>query len=959
MSFFKVIFSKTGSKVWFFVTTSILVLLIVVTSLASTIFYELFCTLWGRERMITKDGTQQIFIADFDTKEEARLNGERVNERITEEGFVLLKNDSNTLPLPKGAKISVFGKNSVNLVYGGSGSGAGSGEFTKTIFESLTAAGFSYNPTLKSFYESSDSGSGRSSNPAMENDGSISLKVGETPQSSYTQSVKNSYRDYDDAALIVLSRIGGEGWDLPRKMVDKNGNLVEGARDANDHYLQLDQNETDLIKAVCDEFEKVIVIINSSSPIELGFLDDPEHYAYHENIGAAIWIGAPGDTGIMSLGRILNGDVNPSGRIPDTYARDFKKDPTWFNFGNNLIPNGQDYLSVKDKKTTYIYSYVDYEEGIYVGYRYYETRGFTDGETWYNENVVFPFGYGLSYTTFSQEIANKQTLQNTTITADKKIQVNVKVTNTGSVAGKDVVQLYVTPPYIEGGIEKSHVVLAGFAKTGIIQPGASETVTVEIDPYYFASYDYNDKNQNGFKGYELESGKYIIRLCANAHEQIDSFEATVQEPGIKYETDPVTGYSVVNRFDDIDDELGSILSRTDWKGTFPATRTTQERELDALTNQKINSIATNNPFQTNEFPIIGEENDVTLRDLVGKDYDDPLWDELLNRLKVNDMINLFNNGAFQTAAIMEIGKPRTNDADGPAGFVNFMSDPSVGAVYGTSHYACEPIMAATWNVDLLFDFGEAIGNEALIGDERGDGTPYSGWYAPGINLHRSPFGGRAGEYFSEDSFLSGMLAAYEIQGAMSKGVYTQVKHFAVNEQETSRRGICTWLDEQTLREIYLRPFEMAVKIGKTRGMMSSFNRIGAKWTGGDYRLLTEVLRNEWGFRGMVICDFNTGSHMDSRQMAYAGGDLNLQTFNQEWKPKISNPTDMTILRERVKNILYTVCNSNAMNSEVLGYKPPVWMVLMFIIDAVVVAGLGLWGFFAIRKAYKAQKQKTS
>ncbi|NLC17242.1 MAG: beta-glucosidase, partial [Clostridiales bacterium] len=651
--------------------------------------------------------------------------------------------------------------------------------------------------------------------------------------------------------------------------------------------------------------------------------------------------------------------VNPSGRIPDTYARDFKKAPTWFNFGNNLIPNGQDYLSVQDKKSTYIYSFVDYEEGIYVGYRYYETRGFTDVETWYNENVVFPFGYGLSYTTFSQEITNKQALQNTIITADKTIIVNVKVTNTGSVAGKDVVQLYVTPPYIEGGIEKSHVVLAGFAKTGIIQPGASETVTVEIDPYYFASYDYNDKNQNGFKGYELESGKYIIRLCANAHEQIDSFEATVQEPGIKYETDPVTGYSVVNRFDDIDDELGSILSRTDWGGTFPATRTTQERELDALTNQKINSIATNNPFQTNEFPIIGEENDVTLRDLVGKDYDDPLWDKLLNRLKVNDMINLFNNGAFQTAAIMEIGKPRTNDADGPAGFVNFMSDPSVGAVYGTSHYACEPIMAATWNVDLLFDFGEAIGNEALIGDERGDGTPYSGWYAPGINLHRSPFGGRAGEYFSEDSFLSGMLAAYEIQGAMSKGVYTQVKHFAVNEQETSRRGICTWLDEQTLREIYLRPFEMAVKIGKTRGMMSSFNRIGAKWTGGDYRLLTEVLRNEWGFRGMVICDFNTGSHMDSRQMAYAGGDLNLQTFNQEWKPKKSDPTDMTILRERVKNILYTVCNSNAMNSEVLGYKPPVWMVLMFIIDAVVVAGLGLWGFFAIRKAYKAQKQKTS
>jgi beta-glucosidase len=305
---------------------------------------------------------------------------------------------------------------------------------------------------------------------------------------------------------------------------------------------------------------------------------------------------------------------------------------------------------------------------------------------------------------------------------------------------------------------------------------------------------------------------------------------------------------------------------------------------------------------------------------------------------------------------MSILKPLTIDADGPAGIVNFMAaDLPTVPVYETSHYACEPLIAATRNVDLAFAFGEAVGNEGLIGNERGDGTPYSGWYAPGVNIHRSQFGGRTGEYFSEDGFLTGMLAAYQIQGAKSKGVYTQVKHFAVNEQETSRAGVCTWLNEQALREIYLRPFEMAVKIGKTTGMMSSFNRIGTKWAGGDYRLLTTVLRGEWGFRGMVISDFNTGSHMNSKQMAYAGGDLNLQTALQEWNASKSNPTDLAVLRQCAKNVLYTVVNSNAMNDELLGYLLPWWVIIMLIIVGVIAAGLAVWGVFAVRKSVKKQR----
>lgn len=959
MASFKQVFHTRHSKVWIIVTTILTVLLITVNILSLTMFYDLFSNLLGKERRITADGIEQIYYTDFESKADARANGEYVNELINEEGIVMLKNNANTLPLPQNAKISVFGKNSVKLVYGGSGSAAGSGEYTKTIFESLEAAGFAYNPQLRGFYESSDSGSGRPSNPRMENDGSISLTTGETPWTMYSQEVKDSFAEYADAALIVISRIGGEGWDLPRQMVDKNGNLVDGARQADDHYLQLDQNETILIREVAQAFNKVIIIINSSAPIETGFLDDITHYAYHANIDAALWIGAPGDTGIMALGRILKGTVNPSGKLPDTYVRNYKMDPSWQNFGNYLQPNGQMYTNIPDKISNYAYAFVDYEEGIYVGYRYYETRGFTDGEAWYDNHVVYPFGYGLSYTTFSQQITNKGALNGSNISKDGTITVNVKVTNTGTVAGRDTIQIYVTAPYSSGKIEKSHVTLVGFAKTDILNPGEQVTIAVKINPYDFASYDFNDKNNNGFNGYELDGGVYAFKLSKNAHEVLDTFNMNVAASGIKYANDLETNTPVVNRFSDADDELTVTLSRADWQGTFPSPRTAAEKVMNALTNAGINSVSTNNPNVYSEFPILGEENEVHMRMLIGKSYNDPLWDQLLNRITADELINLFNKGAFQSIDILSIGKPRTTDADGPSGFVNFMSNPETGAVYGTSHYAGEPIMAATFNKQLLYQLGVAVGDEALIGDERGDGAPYSGWYAPGMNIHRSPFGGRVGEYYSEDPFLSGILGSAQIQGVMSKGVYTMVKHFAVNEQETNRSGITTWLNEQTLREIYLKPFEYAVKVGKTTGMMSSFNRIGTVWAGGDYRLLTEVLRDEWGFTGTVISDFNTGGHMNSKQMAYAGGDLNLQNFGQEWNARKSNASDMTILRMAAKNVLYTVVNSNAMNTEVVGYRLPIWVELMYGGDAIIGTSLATWGFFAIRKSIKKSKKVSA
>lgn len=961
MGIIKAIFANRHSRIWFIVTVSMVTLLTVLSILMTTVFYSLIAILWGDMRRITGDGDgtgEKIYTADFATKNEARLNAESVNEDICEEGFVLLKNENNVLPLETSAqgkkRISVFGKNSVNLVHGATGSGGGSGEYHKSIYNSLEAANYEYNNTLKLFYENNDPVTG--SGPARPTQGlddqdkvpdTEAYATRETPQTLYTADIRSSYAAHNDAAVIVITRVGGESRDLPRVM----GNTV-GAADPNDHYLQLDKNETDLITAVTASFDKVILVINSATTMELGAVKD------NPFVDACIWVGAPGDTGIMALGAILNGKVNPSGRTVDTWARDFKKDPTWQNFASTH--GGGRYIGSTGDSAR-IGAYVDYEEGIYMGYRYYETRGAAEGGTWYGDNVVYPFGYGMSYASFTQSIANKPASA-VAVTAAGKISVKVNVSNTHPTrAGKDAVQIYVTQPYAQNGstLEKSHVVLAGFAKTPEIPAGGTETVTIDINPYDFASWDSNLTHADGTTkgGYVLEAGNYEIKLMKNSHELIDSFTANVAST-IKYEKDPVTSEVIKNRFDDADDELVQKLSRSNFAGTFPAPRTNAEKALREEVKARIVSSETNNTFSTTEMPIQGAAITLTFSDMVGKPYIHDDWDKLIDQITTDQMIDLVSNGAFKTALIESIGKPLTIDADGPAGFANFMAGSATTPIYEVSHYACEPIMAATFSEKLLYKYGEAVGNEALVGNARGDKTPYSGWYAPGMNLHRSPFGGRAGEYYSEDPFLSGMLGSSVIQGAKSKGVYTQVKHFAVNEQETDRIGVCTWLTEQTLREIYLKPFELAVKEGKSTGMMSSFNRIGAMWTGGDYRLLTDVLRTEWGFQGMVICDFNTGAHMNARQMHYAGGDLNLQSGLQAWSPRKSNATDIAILRKCSKNILYTVANSNAMNDEIIGYMPPIWVIILIVVDSVALVGFAVWGFFAVRGALKKKKASS-
>ena len=923
-------------------------------------------TLFGSQRPIYSDEVTSVYPTQKATnKAEAFANAQEVNLKLAEEGFVLLKNENATLPLNKGARISVFSKNSVNLSYGGSGSGGFDTSNNKNLYESLNDAGFVINPTLKNFYESSQSGPVRTANSSdLDNGDNQKIATAETPQSKYTDAVKNSYADYSDAALVVITRIGGEGFDLPRYQGDS-----EGAVSPDSHYLELDQNEIDLLTAVTDgTFKRVVVVFNTPSSFEATFLKDSAYAAFADKIDAAVWIGFTGSNGITALGEILNGDVNPSGRLVDTWAADFTKNPSFVNFGTGCLPD------TTDKYDGGMYYSVDYEEGIYVGYRYYETRGETDGEDWYNANVVYPFGYGLSYTTFDWTVGDASASE---IALGTTITVPVTVKNTGSVAGKEVVQLYVSAPYTLGGIEKAHKVLVGFAKTKLLQPGESETVTVSFDPYSAASYDYRDANSNGFSGYELEAGEYTLYVSRNAHESEKAIALNLAAD-VQIGTDPTTDSEVVNRYTDSEDfldsdwQLDTMLSRADWEGTWPTPQTAQQHAGTDRLYEEIRSEEHNNPtdFDSEEYPWFGEEPTLTLRDLLPSaeaegyepvvSYDDERWEELMMGCDEEEMIALINNGAYHTLAMESVGLPATIHGDGPSGFTCFMSKEQVN---GTCQYVSEPVMASTWNINLMNELGEAIGEEGTIGD-KATGQPYSSIYAPGVNIHRSPFGGRCSEYFSEDPFISGMMGAAEVQGIQSRGVLPTVKHFVANEQETHRSigGDLSWLSEQALREIYLKPFEYTVKLGETRGIMTSFNRIGTRWTGGDYRLLTEILRNEWGFNGLVICDFNTiPQYMIPRMMFYAGGSLDLATQQSAmWTDcDTSDAGDAIVLMRAVKDVMYALVNSNAMNAEVIGYNPPIWQEYLHWINIGAFTLVGVWLVLAIVRTVRCNKRQKA
>ncbi len=996
------LWKSIGSRVWMIVTAVVLVFFIVLNSLAFTLLYELFNTVMpgGGPKNVYAPGDEPAYTTTYTSKSEVYNAARDMNQRIVEEGAVLLKNEGNALPLAKGAKISVFGKNSVNLAFGGSGSGGANTDNATDLYTGLKEAGFELNPELEKFYKDDGrSGPIRAGNSKdLDSGDTVILSTAETPQSKYDSAVRDSYKNYKDAAVIVITRIGGEGFDLPRRMVNSKGDgVVEGGRSMDDHFLQLDANEEDLIAAVCEGgFDKVIVLINTGNPIEVGFLEEDSGYVTQKGyeidpskIDAALWMGMPGESGTYGIGKILSGEVTPSGKLADTYMTDFTQDPTWFNFGDNRITGNPDknkftlggdmYAFSKDEPAAYYF--VDYEESIYVGYRYYETRGAED-PAWYDSHVVYPFGYGLSYTTFTWELTDKSEIENVNIEKDKEYSIQVKVTNSGDTySGKEVVQLYAHAPYFDGEIEKSHVVLVGFAKTGELEPGASETVTLTFNPYYLASYDYKDANANGAKTFELDASQdYKLFVSSNAHDAEFTIPFTVDDD-IIYDKAPVTGNTVENRFTDCEDErfnsdtsLDTLLSRSDWEGTFPESPTLEKRENSDYLLEWLKDISHNNPtdFSSIEYPTVENDAGMTLRSLLfnkdgefnldenGRpyvDYNDPRWQTFVEQAAVPDLTYQYNYAAYVIQAIQDIGFPRINCADGPVGWACFMD---TSRFYETCSYCCQTLVATTWSTEVAYDFGEMVGDEGIVGDVRG-GSPYSGWYAPGMNLHRSPFGGRDFEYYSEDSFLSGRIGASQIAGCRSKGVMTFVKHFVGNEQETHRSisGDSTWLTEQSLRELYLRPFEMAVKEGDTIALMTSFNRVGTRWVGGDYRMLTEILREEWGFEGTVLCDFNTiPAYMNSRQMAYAGGDLNLATTPVSWCDE-GSAADVYIIQQNFKNTAYAVVNSNAMVGEVIGQTMAPWVIFLIVLDVLVPVGLGVWGYFVVRKALKPAAAESS
>lgn len=983
-----------GVRVWAAVSALVIALLGTATVLANTTFDSILTTVLGGPTPIQDSSIEPVYTSDYASKAEATEAGNRLNVQIEEEGAVLLLNEASALPLAANAKVSVFGKNSVDLVLGGSGSGGISGVAASTLFDGLTAAGISYNPVLKAFYESSAAGAGRSDSPKLTEGSSAAptLDIGETPIASYTSEVMSSFNEYGDAAIVVISRMGGESWDLPRSQNVENGGI-----DGN-HYLQLDSNEYALLDMVTSRFDTVIVLLNTLTTFQCDFIDEYNNTATDKRIDAVLWIGGPGATGAEGIGYLLSGEINPSGRTPDLYAKDFTQDPTWQNFGDNSQVNGgQDGSSYLENGSPVAGQYmIAYEEGIYIGYRYYETRAYEElrknaASTWYEDNVRFPMGYGLSYTSF------EQTMEIVAGSLDEgEVTIQITSTNTGAVSGKDVFELYVTLPYIYGGIEKSHVQLVDFAKTPELAPGESYTATFVVNSYDLASYDYNDANSNDFMGYELDEGTYIFRAGKNSHEYYDE-QQVVLSGNVQFREDPVTGTVVANRYTSEDyldvqyrlqDAIieltdGSTvtrkgMSRTDFEGTFPKAATAQERELLATETmsekETLTSFAHNNSWidDVTVMPTTGADGTLTLRDMMGKAYHDSEWEMLLDRLSFEEMLNLVNHGAFQTDAILSIEKNMTNDSDGPIGFVNFMPGKSE-SYKGNATFACEIVIAATWNKDLAYQMGKIVGENGLYGDVDGNGLPYTGWYAPAVNLHRSPFGGRNFEYYSEDPVLSGKLAVNVINGAAQKGVYTTLKHFALNEQETNRSGVSTFCTEQALRELYLKPFELAVKgndnpqevasakadgltsyVGTT-GMMSSFNRIGTRWTGGDYRLLTEILREEWGFNGLVICDYKTdNSFMNSRQMLFAGNDLILASLQYLFWTDASESSaqDVTILRNAAHNILYTVANSNSVNVKITDYRMAWWKIAIVAVDIAAVIALSLWGIGTISKARK-------
>ncbi len=853
--------------------------------------------------------------------EEAMAASEEVIKTVAEEGMVLVKNDG-LLPLSGDTKnLNVFGWASTNPIYGGTGSGSADLSKVTSLLQSLSNAGYSTNEELSQMYV--DYAAERPTASILGGNGSFNISLPEPTVDAYTDEIMNNAADFSDTAVIVISRGGGEGYDLPTDMnavINGTYNTAAemGAAEAyaylnieysnngdyddfepGETYLELSVTEENMVEKVCSSFDNVIVVINANNTMELSWVDE------YDSIGAVILAPGTGINGMEALGEIINGTVNPSGKTADTYVKDLTAAPYFNNIGNfafNNVSDLQQQIVEVDNAAEGIFSFVNYVEGIYVGYKYYETAS-DDGVINYEDLVQYPFGYGLSYTTFTQEIANFTDNGDT-------VSFDVNVTNTGDTAGKDVVEVYFTPPYTDGGIEKASVNLVEFGKTQILEPGASETISFTVNKEDMAAYDSSEIKVAG-GGYILEEGEYTISVRSDSHTVLDEASFTV-DADIDYSQDGRASDSIaaVNVLEDYAAGNVTYLSRADGFANYDevtAAPAAEAYEMDEDTKAEVIARSAlgydSTAHDTDaEMAALGADNGLKLADLTGKAYDDPMWDDLLDQMSFDDMSLLVNLGGWQTAEIASVGKIATSDCDGPAGVNNFITQ-----TYGTP-YPTETLMSQTWNKELLYEVGLAMGQEYA------DVNIY-GVYGPAMNTHRSAFAGRNFEYYSEDGVLAGYLAAAEVTGLSEKGCYAYIKHFALNDQETNRNSfLLTYSNEQAIREIYLKPFEVCIKNydGVQSAMMSSFNWIGTKPACGNEDVLTTILRDEWGFVGMVITDYDGSyGYMITDQCVRAGNDLMLG-FNYMPTNQLTNTESASLvsaLRTSSKNILYTIANS--------------------------------------------------
>lgn len=951
-------------------------------------------------------GTPKVQVTD--AQKEANLaEASALAAQAEAEATVLLQNKDNTLPLSSDVKkVNVFGWASTAWRVGGSGSGQVT-SVDVDFLQALNNYGIEYNTELTDMYKNFQDG--RESTQTLFSWPEQSGRLYEPDISNtkyYTQTILDSAKNYSDTAIVVFGRLAGESNDATKqqyKRTEKDGEIVE---DDTRTMLELSTEEENLLTYVGANYKNVIVLINSTNIMELGQVETIP------GVDACLMVGTTGSDGASVLPAVLWGEKEPSGRTADTWAYDMSTAASYANAGlegvgaytnaDGLYPaDGTTMGNLGEQNYQYPQvSYTDYAEGIYVGYKWYETadtEGYWDEVsneygTGYNGVVQYPFGYGLSYTSFDWKVTDAPA-NGSALDKDGDVTVKVTVTNTGDRAGKDVVELYYTAPYTKGEIEKSSVELGAFAKTDELQPGESQELTLTIPVEDMASYDAYDANNNGFKGYELDAGDYIFTVRHDAHNVDDDANATITcslPAGVQYAEDTVTGNAVSNKFTGSDAIDGvsldgsdsnqniTYMTRADFEGTFPKTNTPSRAMTDNVKALNLYTADDANGYinEADEAVTTGAKNGLKIEDngkttdlgfQLGADFDDPQWEPLLDQLTVDEMENLYINAYGGLAELKSVGKTKSKDADGPAQIGGF-----TGMGAGTG-FPSSSTLAQTWNADLAQEEGRTIGTQALQ-------NGYTGWYAPATNMHRSPFNGRNYEYYSEDSLLSGVICGNTVQGANQAGVYTYVKHFICNDGESGiyRDSVYTWMTEQALREIYLRPFQMLVEDYDAVGLMSSYNRIGAVWAGGSEALLTGVLRDEWGFDGAVITDYcDHHSYMNGDQALRAGGSLWMAGFTGgQMAFETGSNSYMQALRRATKEALYmylhvrvtnrdyaesigdTTAMRHAFTTSVFGWRHLVVLIDIVAIVLFVLAVRGVVIDVKLRKAAKAAKKNS-